>query len=229
MQFKEFLTEVSTGDILAFNQAVRKGDFHPDKYVGRDYGEPNAYEEINEFFEKRGYKRIGSGAFSTVLQSKDHYVVKVASQDVAFSSYADLTRSGRMNSLFPRIIAVTNVPLNKHYGSDEAVKVYFVERLFPLQSIAVEELIKHHTERDAPMFLWMVGGFLGHPLEAEKMRKVAMTLNPELSVEPIPIHPGFGDEKKSNQYYEDKETYITSERLLNVQEVTIPFSRHFLR
>jgi hypothetical protein len=214
MYFKQFLTEVSTGDIIALNKAVEN------KTIPFDARR----EEVVYWFEQRGYTPIGEGAFATALQSKDHFIVKVASGDKAFAKYTNMTRKGkkqkRMGQIpfFPRIIAQKTV--------SEWVIVYFIERLVQLRDVTAEELIKHHTKKDAGIFIFLAAGFIeAHDSdEVEKVLHVALTLDPSLKFPAWPEHPGWGDNERTDQWHADRRALRrTLEKIADEQYDNHPF------
>jgi hypothetical protein len=207
MYFKEFLTEVRTGDLIAFNKAIETGQFNTD-----------TFNDILQFFRDRGYREIGSGWYATVLQSTDHFIVKIAGGDTGYNQYVELARRER-NPHFPRVIAQKQV---------EDVDVYFIERLHVFDHSKVEELVQHHTKKDAPMFVWLAFNFLSTtiPVAAKNMLEVANTLDPTLQLREIPEHPGHENKRKADQYWTNLTAY-ESELEAKVEEM---ISNHpFLR
>ena len=207
MYFKQFLTEVSTGDLIAFNKAVERGEF----------AESDQGETIKQFFRERGYKVVGSGFFATVLQSTDYYIVKIAQNDERYNKYVELVRRGRRNPHFPVVIAQRKV---------DTIDVYFIERLYPFHDLPPEEFIPHYTKKDAPMFLWLAANFLNHSdgRTAKSMLGVVRALDPSIELDPIPDHPGYGDDRRMDQYWVNIHAYErTLEDILDKGKYNHPF------
>ena len=194
MYFKQFLTEVKTGDMVAFNQAVKQNQFD---------AEMVAYN-IKQFFRHRGYKVIGEGFYASVLQSTDHFIVKIADNDERYNKYVELVRQRERKSLhFPVVIAQQRV---------HTADVYFIERLYPFHDLPPEEFIPHHTKKDVPMFLWLAANFLDHSdaRTAKSMLGVVRALDPSIKLGSVPEHPGYGDDRLIDQYYVDVHAYEQS-------------------
>jgi len=195
MYFKEFLTEVRTGDLIAFNKAIEQGVFSQasDGFVSE-------WRAITQFFRDRGYRTVGEGFYATVMQSTDHFIVKIADGDRGYNQYVELARRER-NPHFPRVIA------QKQVGDTD---VYFIERLYPFHDVPAEEFIKHHTKKDAPMFLWLAYNFLNsdNPRSARYMIQAANGLDPSLKLEDVQKHPGYEDDKQVEQYWTNIHAHV---------------------
>lgn len=188
MYFKQFLTEVRSGDIVAFNKAVSSNEFTAE----RDDDLDNV-EAILDFFYKRGYKKIGKGLYSTALQATDHFIVKVSRSDRSFEQYVKMVRreqNKRIRIHYPTIILEKEVPMNM---SRATIKVYFMERLFTIAEVSAEEFIQSHTKKDVGIFAYLAGEFIdsGSAEQAKKMIHVAETLDPSLKFGEPPQHPGY--------------------------------------
>jgi hypothetical protein len=207
MHFKQFLTEVSSGDIVAFNKAVDAGEFQ------------ESYQ-IRAFFTSRGYKEIGYGLFAEVFQSKEYFVVKVAVGDSAFNSYVKMLRGGgRMNPHFPKIIAQKKVT--------ERINVFFIERLMPFSEVSVKDLVAHHRKEDAGIFVWLIPGFINAeegPIVVETAKQLDINFRPN---DP-PIRPtGEVPADEFSQYYADLNKYRTQFRPM--AEKMLPKNHRFLQ
>jgi len=191
MYFKQFLTEVRTGDLIAFNKAIEQNAFSNNEF-GEGYN-------IKQWFRNRGYATVGEGFYASVMQSTDHFIVKIADGDRGYNQYVELARRGG-NPHFPKIIAQKQV---------EDVDIYFIERLYPFYDIPAKEFIQHHTKKDAPMFLWLAYNFVGasNPKAATYMVEVANTLDPSLKIQEVPEHPGYKNERKVDQYWTNVTAY----------------------
>ena len=195
MYFQQFLTEVSTGDLLAFNKAVRDGQFQGEYY--------NVFHEVIEFFEHRGYEEIGSGAYAVALQSSTNYfIIKISHGDEGYDSYIQMSRSGRVNPHTPKVI------MQKAVAYDDYVRVYFIERLYPFFDYSTNQFIQSHTKEDAPMFAYLAGEFIVDDIhEGETLMEVAAALDPQFKAMlkkkelDIPDHPGYDDHEKATQYH----------------------------
>ena len=198
MHFQQFLTEVSTSDIIAFTKAVEAGELEDDKLA------------VRKFFIQRGYKEVGYGLFAEVLRSTEHFVVKIASGDSAFDSYVKMVRSaGRTSPHFPRII------MQKDVGDD--VKVFFIERLVHFSEVNARTLSQHHTKEDAGMFVWLSQSFHGSS-EGDTVMETAKLLDLNFRPKGAPQRPdGDASTKDWEQWYVDSNVYQKQFRALGVE------------